>query len=208
MRGFAETLIEDDPPADLQRDFLSSIRSNTLRLQHLVDDLLDLSRLESGGWVAKVETVELEPLVHDLWATFELKAAEKHLQFSSTGNARVLADPQGVTQILGNLIDNAIQHTPEGGAIAVEIAEEGPGVVVTVRDNGIGIPTSALPRIFERFFRVDPARSRAGGGTGLGLAIVRHLVEAMDGSVWAESELGVGTAIMFRLPGAPGREGA
>lgn len=208
MRGFAETLLEDEPPPDLQKDFLRSIRSNTLRLQHLVDDLLDLSRLESGGWVAKVETVEIGPLVGDLWDSLGPKAAGKSLDFSVSGNAFVLADEQGLIQILGNLLDNAIQYTPDEGAIGVEITEEAGSAIVVVRDNGAGIPTSALPRIFERFFRVDPARTRAGGGTGLGLAIVRHLVEAMDGRVWAESELGAGTAITVRLPLDPDQVGA
>jgi signal transduction histidine kinase len=206
MRGFAETLLEDDPPDDLRRDFLGSIRANTLRLQNLVDDLLDLSRLESGGWVAKKEEVSIGPLVADLWEEFRLRAKEKQLSFSLEGNALVYADEQGLSQVIQNLIDNALGYTPEGGSIAVEIREEGPVARVEVRDTGIGIPTAVLPRIFERFFRVDPARSRAEGGTGLGLAIVRHLVEAMGGDVWAESELGQGTSIFVTLPVVPGGE--
>jgi signal transduction histidine kinase len=113
-----------------------------------------------------------------------------------------MADPQGVGQVLKNLVDNAIRYTPPGGKIRVLIQEEGDRVRTTVEDNGPGIPTPALTRIFERFYRVDPARSRAEGGTGLGLAIVRHLVHAMDGEVWAESEFGQGTRIIFTLPAA------
>lgn len=206
MRGFAETLLEDDPPEDLRRDFLGLIRSNTLRLQNLVDDLLDLSRLESGGWVAKEEEVEIGPLVQEIWDGFRHAASERTLAFSLTGNATVLADEQGLSQILRNLIDNAVQYTPDQGSVAVLVREAGPRVWVEVRDTGIGIPTAALPRIFERFFRVDPARSRAAGGTGLGLAIVRHLVEAMGGEVRAESELGQGTCISVALPRAPEEE--
>jgi signal transduction histidine kinase len=199
MRGFAETLLEDDPPEDLRRDFLGSIRSNTLRLQNLVDDLLDLSRLESGGWVAREEAVEIREVVEDLRSGFRAKLSGRKLDFSVEGNALVLADEQGVTQVIRNLVDNAIQYTPDGGSIQVKIWEEGPLAHLEVRDSGIGIPTSVLPRIFERFFRVDPARSRAEGGTGLGLAIVRHLVDAMGGEVWAESELGQGTSIFVTL---------
>jgi signal transduction histidine kinase len=199
MRGFAETLLEDDPPENLRRDFLGSIRSNTLRLQNLVDDLLDLSRLESGGWVAREEIVDLREVVEELWSGFRTKLSERDLSFSVDGNALVLADEQGVVQVIRNLVDNAIQYTPDGGTISVRIWEEGPLGRIEVRDTGIGIPTAALPRIFERFFRVDPARSRAEGGTGLGLAIVRHLVEAMHGEVWAESELGQGTSIFVTL---------
>ena len=102
--------------------------------------------------------------------------------------------------MLRNLLDNAIRYTPEGGSVTVEIRQSAPEIRVEVRDTGMGIPTPALTRIFERFYRVDPARSRAEGGTGLGLAIVRHLVEAMEGEVWAESELGQGTSIFVSLP--------
>jgi len=200
VRGFAETLLEDDPPEGLRRDFLSSIRSNTLRLQQLVDDLLDLSRLESGGWVAKREEVELGPVVEDLWDGFQGRASERGLAFSLEGDATVLADLQGVIQVFQNLIANAIRYTPDGGSIAIDI-QAGEGLAkVEVRDTGIGIPASALPRVFERFFRVDSARARAEGGTGLGLAIVRHLVDAMGGKVWAESEPGTGTSLFVTLP--------
>lgn len=202
VRGFAETLLEDDPPEDLRRSFLSSIRANTLRLQHLVDDLLDLSRLESGGWVAKKEEVDLGPAVEFLWESFQESGSARGLTFSLTGEGAVLADMQGVAQVLRNLIANAIRYTPDGGSVTVEISEEGPGTRIEVRDTGIGIPASALPRVFERFFRVDSARARAEGGTGLGLAIVRHLVDAMGGEVWAESEPGQGTSFFVTLPSA------
>lgn len=200
IRGFAETLLEDDPPQSLRRDFLSSIRANTLRLQHLVDDLLDLSRLESGGWVAKKVPVELGPVVEDLWEGFRERAEARGLGFSLKGDATVLADPQGVIQIFQNLIANAIRYTPDGGSIAVEIRQEESQATAEVRDTGIGIPPEAIPRVFERFFRVDSARARAEGGTGLGLAIVRHLVNAMGGKVWAESKLEDGTSFFVRLP--------
>jgi signal transduction histidine kinase len=200
VRGFAETLLEDDPPEELRRVFLSSIRGNTLRLQHLVDDLLDLSRLESGGWVARKEEVGLGPVVEDLWESFQEGASARGLSFSLQGDATVLADLQGVIQVFRNLLANAIRYTPDGGSITVEIAEAGLFTKVEVRDTGIGIPASALPRVFERFFRVDSARARAEGGTGLGLAIVRHLVDAMGGNVWAESEPGKGTSIFVMLP--------
>lgn len=202
LRGFAETLLEDDPPEDLRRSFLSSIRANTLRLQHLVDDLLDLSRLESGGWVAKKEPVDLGSVVEDLWGGFEDAAEGRGLAFSLEGSAVVAADLQGVIQVFRNLIANAIRYTPDGGSITIEIREKGPVTTVEVRDTGIGIPASALPRVFERFFRVDSARARAEGGTGLGLAIVRHLVDAMGGEVRAESELGKGTSFFVTLPSA------
>ena len=113
----------------------------------------------------------------------------------------VLADLQGVIQVFQNLIANAIRYTPDGGSIAVQIRPGEPFTQVEVRDTGIGIPASALPRVFERFFRVDSARARAEGGTGLGLAIVRHLVHAMEGDVWAESRPEEGTSFFVTLPG-------
>lgn len=200
MRGFAETLLEDDLPENLRKDWLNSIRSNTLRLQRLVDDLLDLSRLESGGWVARPEEVDLKPLVEDIFAEVAMQAGVKELSMKVKGDGVAVADPQGMEQVLKNLVDNAIRYTGSGGKIRVGIREEEDAVWITVEDDGPGIPTAALTRIFERFYRVDPARSRAEGGTGLGLAIVRHLIHAMKGQVWAESELGQGTRIIVRLP--------
>lgn len=206
MRGFAETLLEGDPPPDLRRNFLSSIRSNTLRLQRLVDDLLDLSRLESGGWVAKEEVVDLAPLVREVWTEMAARAEEQGIIFLLEGDAPVVADEQGLEQIFKNLLDNAIRYTPGEGTITVAVKSEEVRVKVAVRDTGSGIPSASVSRIFERFFRVDPARSRAEGGTGLGLAIVRHLVHAMGGDVWAESELGQGTTVHFTLPPARAEE--
>jgi signal transduction histidine kinase len=206
MRGFAETLLEDDPPEELRRGFLASIRSNTLRLQNLVEDLLDLSRLESGGWVAERGPVDLRSIVEELAEGFHDRLTTRNLSFSVEGEATAYADAQGLSQVVQNLVDNAIQYTPSGGAILIQIRAEDHVARMEVRDTGVGIPTAQLPRVFERFFRVDPARSRAEGGTGLGLAIVRHLVEAMGGEVWAESELGQGTSIFFTLPKAPGEE--
>jgi two-component system, OmpR family, phosphate regulon sensor histidine kinase PhoR len=206
LRGFAETLLEDDLPDNLRRDFLASIRSNTLRLQRLVDDLLDLSRFESGAWVAKEELVDLTSLAEEVWEGFVEKAEERGLSFAMDGEALVLADEGGLQQVLRNLLDNAIRYTPPGGSIRVRMRRVGHSAQITVQDTGMGIPTSSLQRIFERFYRVDPARSRSEGGTGLGLAIVRHLVQAMGGDVWAESELGKGTSVIFTLPAAPEEE--
>lgn len=207
MRGFAETLLDDDPPENLRREFLASIRANTLRLQHLVEDLLDLSRFESGSWMAKRDQLWVRRVVDGVRRDFADRLEERRVSLAQEGDALVLADDQGMEQVLKNLVDNAIRYSPEGGTITVEVV---PGndreVRVTVRDTGVGIPSSALTRVFERFYRVDPARSRAEGGTGLGLAIVRHLVQAMGGEVWAESELGQGARIVFTLPAAAGVE--
>ena len=201
IRGFAETLVEDDPPPELRRQFLERIRSNTLRLQRLVDDLLDLSRLESGGWSAGAEPVEVGSVAAAAWDLAKGDSTDV-VQFSIEGEATALADHQGLVQVFRNLFENAIRHTPERGQIRVRIDGEGrPDVVViAVADDGEGIPALSLPRIFERFYRADSSRARDFGGTGLGLAIVKHLVGAMGGEVHAESRLGRGTTIRVTLP--------
>ncbi len=201
IRGFAETLLEGDPPEHLKQEFLNSIRKNTLRLQRLVDDLLDLSRLESGGWTARSEEVGVAGVAREAWEELQGLAEDKGVEFSITGDARALADRQALVQIFRNLMENALRHTDEGGRIEVSVAEPSGGrMEVEVTDDGEGIPSKVLPRIFERFFRADASRARDFGGTGLGLAIVRHLVDAMGGTVEADSELGKGTTIRFTLP--------
>jgi two-component system phosphate regulon sensor histidine kinase PhoR len=201
MRGFAETLLEADPPPELRAGFLESIRDNSIRLQQLVDDLLDLSRLESGGWKANEDEVDAIELAREVWIeAFQHTARERGIEFRAKGSALVIADERGLDQVFRNLFDNALRHGSEGGRVRVSAVRAGPFTEISVSDDGAGIPAAVLPRIFERFFRADPARSRAEGGTGLGLAIVRHLVHAMGGEVGAESELGRGTTIRFTLP--------
>jgi signal transduction histidine kinase len=212
IRGYAETLLADDLPRELRLQFLDVIQKNTARIHRIVDDLLDLSRLQSGGWRPEIQDVDVAELAEDVWAGCQA-AAKKDIAFdlAASGSTHVSADPAGVRQILANLFDNALRYTPEGGRVHVRILEQrhrkarnngNPSIEILVQDTGSGVPRDALPRIFERFYRVDPARSRAEGGTGLGLSIVKHLVERMDGDVAAESELGKGTTIRFRLPAA------
>jgi two-component system phosphate regulon sensor histidine kinase PhoR len=203
IRGYAEALA-DGPPEGMSTQFLSSILSNTLRLQRLVDDLLDLSRLESGGWAAKTESVLVSEVVEEAWELVGPRA-DHAVDFDVGGDAMARGDRQGLVQVLRNLLDNAVRHTPAGGHVRVVVRLSADGrseVEIAVSDDGEGIPAQALPRIFERFYRADSSRARHAGGTGLGLAIVKHLVSAMDGDVWAESELGRGTTIRIRLPAA------
>jgi two-component system, OmpR family, phosphate regulon sensor histidine kinase PhoR len=213
IRGYAETLIGDDLPADIRKQFLEVIQKNTMRIQRIVDDLLDLSRLQSGGWRPEIHEVNAVDLVADVWATCADTANSRSIDFrvAASHRVQVAADPGGLRQVLSNLFDNALRYTPAGGRVNVLIDEvkngrhsepEGDFIEIQVQDSGSGIPREALPRIFERFYRVDPARSRAEGGTGLGLSIVKHLVESMHGEVTAESELGKGTTIRIRLPAA------
>jgi two-component system phosphate regulon sensor histidine kinase PhoR len=205
IRGYAETLLGDpDLAPDARQQFLGIIHKNTNRIQRIVDDLLDLSRLQSGGWRPELQEVDPAALAEDVWTGCE-HGHRKNLHFNVAAPAglQVLADPGGLRQILTNLFDNAIRYTPEGGSINVVIQTDNGGrdvATFAVTDSGTGISRDVLPRIFERFYRADPARSRAEGGTGLGLSIVKHLVERMDGQISADSELGKGTTIRFTLP--------
>jgi signal transduction histidine kinase len=213
IRGYAETLLNDvELPPEMRRQFLEVIYKNADRLHHIVDDLLDLSRLESGGWQPRVQDFDVQTVLNEVLSACSTRASERRVTVvAADTTAHVRADPAGLRQILTNLLENALRYTPAGGRVTISVkgAVNANGrsrlrshVTFEVRDTGVGIPSDDLPRIFERFYRVDPARSRAEGGTGLGLSIVKHLVESMDGDVHATSDLGKGTTVTFRLPAA------
>jgi len=200
--GFAETLVDDDPPVEQRRAFAETIRVNTVRMQRIVDDLLDLSRIESGGWVPNPTLVDVAGVADDALAGVEAQAAERGVALSiapAIGGSEVYADPLALRQLIANLVENAVRHTRDG-LVTVFTEVDDAGVWVGVRDTGTGIGAEHLPRIFERFYRVDTGRSREAGGTGLGLAIVRHLVEAHGGRVRATSVPGRGTTIAGLFP--------
>jgi two-component system, OmpR family, phosphate regulon sensor histidine kinase PhoR len=201
--GFAETLRDPDLSAADRARFLETIEANTRRMQRIVDDLLDLSRYESGGWVPNVTSNDLNGVVADVFTSVQRAADDKGLSLSFTAPAEarhVDADPTALRQVLSNLVENAVRHTSRGSVSLRAEAPPGGGTTISVRDTGTGIPVEHLGRIFERFYRVDSGRSRGEGGTGLGLAIVRHLVEAHGGAVRAESVVGQGTTITVHFP--------
>jgi two-component system, OmpR family, phosphate regulon sensor histidine kinase PhoR len=203
IAGFAETLRDRELPTDNRERFLDTIEVNTRRMQRIVDDLLDLSRYESGSWRPNVVSNDLAGVVSDVFTSVARAADAKGLTlgFQASPDAqRVDADPTALRQVLGNLIENAVRHTARGGVTVSAEAPPRGGTTLRVRDTGSGIPTEHLGRIFERFYRVDAGRAREEGGTGLGLAIVRHLVEAHGGSVRAESVVGQGTTITVHFP--------
>lgn len=207
IRGFAETLVENDPPPELRKTFLESIAKNTLRLQRLVDDLLDLSRIESGGWQVPSEDVVVADVVADAWDVVEASSRDAP-EMRLDGDAVVVGNAEGLFLIFRNLLENAVRHSETSQSIAVTIREEADGFAkISVADEGEGIPPQALPRIFERFYRADASRARDAGGTGLGLAIVKHLVQSMGGTIEAFSRPGVGTRITFTIPLAETVEG-
>ncbi len=200
--GVAETLQDESLSAADRRGFLEMILGNTRRMQRIVDDLLDLSRIESGGWVPNPVHLSVTSVANEVLAAVHDRASTLGIALEvdvASDASEVFADPTALRQVLANLVDNAVRHTTQGSVTVFSRAVDG-GIAVGVRDTGGGIAPEHLGRVFERFYRVDAARSREEGGTGLGLAIVRHMVEAHGGRVTAESRLGVGTTIQARFP--------
>jgi len=171
-------------------------------MDRLIGDLIKLSRIEFGAMPLETRPLQLEPLIDDVFKGFETLcrgkgiSLEKDMQKGCTG---IEADPHRLIQILTNLIDNAVKFTASG-RVTVKAERQSPGYIISVEDTGIGIPRRYLSRLGERFFRVDPSRSRELGGTGLGLAIVKHLVKAHGWEMKIESEEGKGTAVRILLP--------
>lgn len=206
IKGYVETLVDSHESMPLgDRDkFLKTIQRHADRLNSLLDDLLALSRLESASPGLTRERVELGQLLGAALEDFRSRPAagehQLHLKVDPAAPA-VLADPLKLGQVVDNLVSNALKYTPRGSRIdlAARIENENT-VVVSVIDDGPGIPAEDLPHIFERFYRVDKGRSREKGGTGLGLSIVKHIVQLHGGRVWVESRVGQGTAFYFTLP--------
>ncbi len=203
IQGFAETLLNGalDDLANRKR-FVEIIKEHARRLARLTDDLLKLSRIEAGRLELEIRPIRVEALVNGCVETARLHAKGKGLQIlvDLPENApAVRGDGAQLGEVLQNLLDNALQYTPAGGQIEVKARANGQDVIFSVIDTGIGIPESDLERIFERFYRVDSARSREAGGTGLGLAIARHIVEAHSGRIWVESAVGQGSRFHFSV---------
>jgi len=206
IKGYAETLLEGaiDDKANA-RDFLEIIYTDAGRLSNLVNDLLDLSRIESGKAEFDIKPVALDPIVERVITALSNQAKTKAIEIRKDlpkQLPKVLMDDTAIAQVLLNLVDNAIKYNKISGSVLISAKDEGHSVKVFVQDTGIGIPQEDLPRIFERFYRVDKARSRELGGTGLGLSIVKHIVSAHQGDVFVESTPGRGSTLSFTLPTA------
>jgi two-component system phosphate regulon sensor histidine kinase PhoR len=204
IQGFAETLLGgaiDD--REHRGRFLEIILDHARRLTRLTDDLLELSQIEADRLELEIRPVPVAELIESCVETTRPRAAEKQLTLSidcPPGLPEISGDRRRLAEVLQNLLDNAVQYTAPGGRIAISAHPEAGHVVITVSDTGIGIPQADQARIFERFYRVDTARSREVGGTGLGLSIAKHLVEAHGGRIWVESEVGRGSSFHFTVP--------
>jgi two-component system, OmpR family, phosphate regulon sensor histidine kinase PhoR len=205
IKSAAETLLDGgkDDSAALER-FLEIIDRHANRLTLLIDDLLLLSTLDSGRLTLQLQKVPLRGIVHEVFEDFQDRAKARRVTLVNSVPSELMAraDPERLRQVLSNLVDNAIKYGRTGGRTVVGAeAWPGDGVEMRVQDDGPGVPAEAQARIFERFYRVDKARSREQGGTGLGLAIVKHVVQAHGGEVRISSEQGSGTTFFFTLPG-------
>ncbi|MCM8831677.1 MAG: cell wall metabolism sensor histidine kinase WalK [Candidatus Omnitrophica bacterium] len=204
IKGYAETLLEgaifDKKNA---KDFVEIIYNDADRLAKLIDDLLDLSKIESGRLEMVFLPIDILEVIEKVVKILEPQAKKKSILINLNippDLPKVLADQNRISQVILNLLDNAIKYTPNEGKISIFANPKDNFVQVDVIDTGIGIPKEALPHIFERFYRVDKARSRELGGTGLGLSIVKHIILNHGGNVWVESELGRGSTFSFTLP--------
>ncbi len=209
IKGFVETLLdgalEDQATA---RHFLEIINDEADRLNRLISDLLSLSRIEAKQREVHKKPLDLEKLIYNSSSILIPLATEKNqsLNVNIIGRLPVIdADEDMLGQLMINLVDNAIKYTPEGGQISIRAEQWNDGVKVAVSDTGIGIARESIPRLFERFYRVDKARSREMGGTGLGLAIVKHILEVHNGKIQVESRLGKGSTFTFYIPAKQSR---
>ena len=203
IQGYVETLIEDpNPSPETTREFLGVILKNATRMNRLTEDLLALASVESPDYKLTLQPARANVLVKDAIDSLGGIVVDSGVKLQSAGapDALVMADPDAMNQVFGNLIENSLKYASAGKRIRVGARALASEVEFTVQDFGPGIASEHLERIFERFYRVDKARSRESGGTGLGLAIVKHIIQAHGGRIWAESVLGKGASFHFTLP--------
>lgn len=203
IQGYAETLLDGSSGSNNSREFLEIIRKNASRMSRLTEDLLKLARVESGEQSFDRAPIAAEQLLDEAVQSFREVAKSRGIELQVENSAPgelVSADSEAIHQVMANLVDNAIKYAPSGTRIILGARKATAGIEFSVRDFGPGIASEHLPRLFERFYRVDKARSRESGGTGLGLAIAKHIVLAHGGAIRAESELNHGSAFVFSLP--------
>ena len=203
QRGYLEAL--DDGVMDFDREALEVLARNNLLLSRLVEDLRQLALADAGQLELHVRPLDIGQTLREAAADFAHVFQERGVGVAlsiSRGLPELKADPERLSQVISNLLQNALAYSPRGGSITLEAKREGEEVVVSVSDQGPGIDREELPMIFERFYRTERSRTRESGGSGLGLSIARSLVDAQGGRMWAESERGKGTTILFTLPQA------
>lgn len=208
VQGYIDTLLNgglEDPAVN--KAYLRKAEASIDRLINIIDDLETITQLESGGLILDVDAFDIAALMKEVYASFELSAAKRNIRLELARKydkpVMVLADKFRIRQVLANLVANSIKYGKDYGTTYTELSYLQDDLVVSIEDNGPGIDEKHLPRIFERFYRIDKGRSREQGGTGLGLSIVKHIIEAHGKSIKVESWLGKGTRFTFSLPAVP-----
>jgi two-component system, OmpR family, phosphate regulon sensor histidine kinase PhoR len=210
ITGYVETLLDDGSLSSQAREFLQIILKNAARMNRLTEDLLALASVESGDYKLRLQKIQASRLVEEAVGSLAGLVLDSAaiLEVGETTDESVMADLDALSQVFGNLVENAMKYGKSGGRVQVGARKQEAMVEFYVQDFGPGIAYEHLPRIFERFYRVDKARSRESGGTGLGLAIAKHIVQAHGGHIRVESELGFGATFLFRLPSVADAGGA
>jgi two-component system sensor histidine kinase ResE len=204
LQGYSEAIVDDIAESqEEKKEMAKVIYDESLRMGRLVNELLDLARMEAGHLQLSFEDIDLSPFINRIIHKFQGLAKDNEIQLNAEiedGISSVSFDPDRIEQVLTNLIDNAIRHTPKGGSVRLKATSEDMGIRLEVKDSGSGIPEEDLPFVFERFYKADKARTRGRAGTGLGLAIVKNIIDAHHGSVSVQSKMGLGTTFTFLLP--------
>jgi two-component system sensor histidine kinase ResE len=204
LQGYSEAIVDDIAESqEEKKEMAKVIYDESLRMGRLVNELLDLARMEAGHLQLTVESVDLTTFMNRIIHKFQGLAKDNGIQLSVDmveEIAKISFDPDRIEQVLTNLIDNAIRHTPTGGSVQLRVSPDDKGILVEVTDSGSGIPEEDLPFVFERFYKADKARTRGRAGTGLGLAIVKNIIDAHRGHISVQSKLGQGTTFSFLLP--------
>ena len=209
IKSYAETIVDagDELPPELKSNFMNVIISETDRMTRIVQDLLTLSKIDYGKMEMNISRFSFAKAISNVYEAAKLNAEQNHhhkISFHCEDDIPdVMGDRERIEQVVMNIVSNAIKYTPDGGKIEIYAGSSGKSVFVRVTDNGIGIPEKDLPRLFERFYRVDKARSRESGGTGLGLSIAREILSQHKGEIKIDSVYGEGTDVRITLPAAP-----
>jgi two-component system, OmpR family, sensor histidine kinase ResE len=204
LQGYSEAIVDDIAQTNEEKKEMAKvIYDESLRMGRLVNELLDLARMEAGHLLLSYDKIEISPYLERIIKKFQGLAKDKEINITlsmPSDNGLFTLDPDRIEQVLTNLIDNAIRHTPNGGEVKVSQMTDPKGIMFEVKDSGIGIPEEDLPFVFERFYKADKARTRGRSGTGLGLSIAKNIVDAHKGNITVQSKLGQGTTFSFFIP--------
>jgi len=200
LMGFAELMLDHDFPRQEQREFLRIIHQESIRLTEMINDFLDLQRIEAGRMECDMQPLDVRPLLEETARLFTKEDSAHRIVVEAASLPPIMGDGKRLRQVLTNLVSNAVKFSPKGGRVLMSATVESGQMLVMVEDQGIGIPPEMIPKLFQKFFRVDNADTRSIGGTGLGLALIREIVHLHKGDIWVESQPAIGSRFFFTVP--------